>query len=117
MAERFNLTFEVTREDWLAAGEAFTSEGAAWREAEDRHRRDMRRQALWWAPVSIVGAALLVGRGQSTQGMYLTGAALGAGFAALLYFALRSNTPALNIGARWRRCSRMQRCPCSPAAR
>lgn len=88
MAERFNLSFEVTREDWLAAGEAFTSEGAAWREAEDRHRRDMRRQALWWAPVCIVGAVLLVGRGQGTQGMYLTGAGLGAAFAALLYFAL-----------------------------
>jgi hypothetical protein len=88
MPERFEITFEVTREDWLAVNEACMRESPAWAEAAARHRRDMRRQALWWAPISILGGAFLVGTPQSTQGMYLEGAALGAIFATFLYFAL-----------------------------
>ena len=65
----------------------------AWKDATALHRRAMRRQALWAAPFCVVGAAFLIGRSQSTHGMYLEGAALGAVFAAFLSFALpRLNT-------------------------
>jgi len=93
MPDRFDLSYEVTREDWLAVNEACMRESPAWASARAQHRRAMRRQVLFTAPFCIVGAALFMGRSQSTHGMYAEGACLGACFATFLYFALpRVNT-------------------------
>jgi hypothetical protein len=88
MADRIEVHYELTREDFLAVNEACLREGAAWSEALARHRRAMRRQALWAAPFCVAGGALLIGRAEDTQGMYAVGGALGAGLAGLMYFAL-----------------------------
>lgn len=88
MPERFDLTYEMTRADWLAVSEACMRESPAWDDAKARYRRTMRKQALWLSPLVIAGAAVLVGRDQGTGEMYLAGAGLGACFAAFLFFAL-----------------------------
>jgi hypothetical protein len=88
MRDCLRISCEVTRQDWLAVNDALMRASPAWASAAHQHRRAMRRQALWAAPLVIAGAAFMLGRGQSTHGMYLEGAALGAGFAAFLYFAL-----------------------------
>lgn len=88
MPERIDLTYEVTRADWLAVNEARMRESPAWDDAKARYRRTMRKQALWLSPLVIAGAAVLVGRDQGTGEMYLAGAGLGACFAAFLFFAL-----------------------------
>lgn len=90
MPAQFELRYDITREDWIAVNEVSTRDSPEWRQAAAAHRRAMRRQALWFAPLVGVGATFLIGR---HTGMYLEGAALGALFAAFLVFALpRLNT-------------------------
>ncbi len=69
MPERFELSYELTREDWLAFNDACIRESPDGQEAVRKHQRTMRRQALWLAPFCTVGSALSIGRDQSTQGM------------------------------------------------
>ena len=88
MAERFDLNYETTRQDWLAVNESTMRDGPEWAAASARYRRAMRRQVLFLAPFCVIGAALMVGHGNSTSGMYVEGGALGALFAGFLYFAL-----------------------------
>jgi hypothetical protein len=88
MPARFELTYEVTRGDWLAVNEACMRESPAWTVAAARHRQSTRRRVLLMGPLCIFVAALLIGRADVTKGMYLEGGAIGAGFAAFLYFAL-----------------------------
>jgi hypothetical protein len=88
MRDRIELSYEVTREDWLAVNEACMRESPAWANAEARFQRAARRQVMWTAPFSIAAGAFFVGRAEGTQEMYLIGGMLGACFAGFLYFAL-----------------------------
>lgn len=93
MADRFDLSYEATREDLLKAFDVVTRESAGWKDAKRLHLRAVRRQTLVIAPFIIVGCTVFIGRAAGTQGMYLEGAALGAVFSAFLFFALpRLNT-------------------------
>ncbi len=88
MPDRLELDYDLTRDDWLAVNDAGMKESPEWAAAAATHRRTTRRQALWAAPVCVIGAAVLIGRGEGTQGMYVEEALLGACFAAFPYFSL-----------------------------
>ena len=88
MPDRYELRFDVTRDDIIAAAEAIARSPAFWSATDIQHRRALRRQVLWMAPLIIPGAALFIGRGSSTRGMYLEGAFAGLLLAALMYFGL-----------------------------
>lgn len=88
MPERFDLTFDLTREDWIAVNDAAMRESPAWIKAAAYSRHSMRYQALAFAPFIIGGSSYFIGNGRSTQGMYLEGALIGLLFSALLFFAL-----------------------------
>lgn len=93
MIHSIAITYELTRDDVLAANRAYMKSGAAWREVEKRYKRSARRQMALMAPLIVAGAALLVGRRTSNTNDYLVGAGLGLAFAVFLLFAIpRLNT-------------------------
>jgi hypothetical protein len=72
--DRYELTFEVTRDDWIAVNEALCRTSASWDAIARGHRRSLRRQTLWLSPLVAGGITLAIGRAQATQGMHVLGA-------------------------------------------
>lgn len=93
-ADVIEVSFDVTREDWVRANEIIVLESPSWEAAAARHRRSLRRQALLLAPTLTLVGAMVVGNhlGPGTQAR-LVGAGVGAAFGGALIWAL----PRLNF--------------------
>jgi len=90
MPEMIEVSFELTRDDWIGVNEACVRESPAWEAAAAAHRKSSRRTTLFMLPVITAGAAVFLGR---SQGMYIEGALLGAAFGLFLLDAL----PRVNV--------------------
>lgn len=88
MPTRFDITFEVTRADWIEVNEKVMRESPHWIAFAADQRRTMQGNVLLFAPFVIVGAGWMIGTSKSTAGMYVLGGAVGACFSAFLYFTL-----------------------------
>lgn len=88
MQAQYEFSFDITKDDVIEFSKALMPLEPAWAEAQKKHERSMRLQALCCAPFIIGGTSLLIAQGSSTQGMHLEGAGIGVVFAAFLYFAL-----------------------------
>jgi hypothetical protein len=88
MAERFDLRFEITREDWIGANETLHRISPYWAVEGRKRRRAALRQVLWMSPFIVGGAAMLIGHGSSTRGMYGEGALMGLLLVGLMAWGL-----------------------------
>src|SRR5215218_3262748 len=88
MGHRFELSFDLTRDDWIAANEALHRLSPHWDAAAREYRKSATRQLLWVSPLIVVAAALFIGRGSATRGMYVEGAVVGVVFAGLMVWGI-----------------------------
>lgn len=79
---------EVTREDFLAAGRAMENIDSYWAPAELAHKVSVRKLAYIATPAFVILFTLLVGRGESTEGMYVWGAGIGILLSGVTIFGL-----------------------------
>jgi hypothetical protein len=88
VTDHFDLTFNTTREDWIAVNEALMRISPQWAAAAKSHRRKALRDALWSSPLIITFASISIGSRSSTRGMYVEGALVGVLFSFLIAFGL-----------------------------
>jgi hypothetical protein len=88
VTERFELTFNITREDWIAANEALSLISPHWNTVAKQQRRIELRNLLWTSPLIVLGGAFLIGRGNSTRGMYVEGMLAGLLLCGLIAFGV-----------------------------
>lgn len=98
--DAIEVSCDVTRDDWVRVNEVLVRESPSWERVAAEHRRTMRRQAYFAAPVAVlVGVMLVGGMGGGGREMKTFGGLLGAIVAAFLLWAL----PRVDFVSRQRR--------------
>ena len=85
---RFEFTFDLSKQDFVAATDAWMRASPQWIEACAKRRRSILRQTLWFTPFLVAFGAFAAGRDESSTTMYLIGAFIGLGLAAVMYVGL-----------------------------
>ncbi len=86
-AEPIELSYELSRDDWIRFNMAYADVGPEWQVALAQQRKNVRWSTLSTAAIFVVGGSLMVGLGSATSGMYLEGALGGLAVAIVICIA------------------------------
>jgi hypothetical protein len=88
IADRIQLSYEVTRADWIEFNMAWADVGPDWKLAAAQRRKQNLKSMPYVSLMVIAGMAVIVGYGRSTSGMFLEGALFGVLFSAVIWFGI-----------------------------
>ncbi len=88
ISDRIQLSYEVTRADWIEFNMAWADVGPDWKLAAAQRRKQNLKSMPYVSLMVIVGMAVIVGYGRATSGMFLEGAMFGVLFSAVIWFGI-----------------------------